>query len=54
MGRPYVEVLSVDITLARAKVLFQECLLKRLWDRMHPLYLRAFRRHLSAERHEDG
>lgn len=41
-GGQHVEVLSVDITLAPAKVLLQERLLKPLWDRAHPLYLRLF------------
>ena len=41
-GGRHVEVLSVDITLAPMKVLFQERLLKPLWDRAHPLYLRLF------------
>jgi hypothetical protein len=53
-GGRHVEVLSADITLARAKVLFQERLLKPLWDRTHPLYLRVFRRHLTAERPDEG
>ena len=52
-GGRHVEVLSVDITLARAKVLFQEWVLKPLWGRTHPLYLRAFRRQLTAERSDD-
>lgn len=42
-GGRHVEVLSVDITLAPAKVFFQDRLLKPLWDRGHPLYLRLFR-----------
>jgi hypothetical protein len=42
-GGRHVEVLSVDVTLAPAKVFFQDRLLKPLWDRGHPLYLRLFR-----------
>ena len=41
-GGHHVEVLSVDITLAPAKVVFQERLLKPLWDRAHPIFLRLF------------
>jgi hypothetical protein len=41
-GGRHVEVLTVDITLAPTKVFLQERLLKPLWDRAHPLYLRLF------------
>lgn len=46
-GGRHVEVLSVDITLAPAKVFFQHRFLKPLWDRAHPLYLQLFRQRLN-------
>jgi hypothetical protein len=41
-GGDHVEVPSVEMVLAPGKVLFQDRLLKPLWDRAHPLYLRIF------------
>jgi GNAT acetyltransferase-like protein len=41
-GGRHVEVPSVDIVLAPTRVFLQDRLLKPLWDRGHPLYLRLF------------
>jgi hypothetical protein len=37
-----VEVPSIDLVLAPVKVMIQDRLLKPLWARAHPLYLRFF------------
>lgn len=42
-GGRHVSVMSVEVVLAAMKVFLQDRLLKPLWDRAHPLYLRVFR-----------
>ena len=47
-GGDHVTVPSMEMVLAPSKVLLQDRLLKPLWDRAHPLYLRIFRQDAAA------
>ena len=47
-GGDHVPVPSMEMVLAPGKVLLQDHLLKPLWDRAHPLYLRIFRHDEAA------
>ena len=47
-GGDHVAVPSMEMVLAPGKVLLQDHLLKPLWDRAHPLYLRIFRHNEAA------
>jgi lipid II:glycine glycyltransferase (peptidoglycan interpeptide bridge formation enzyme) len=47
-GGDHVAVPSIEMALAPGKVFLQDHLLKPLWDRAHPLYLRIFRQDEAA------